>query len=135
MKFYEKHPKISTAITFAFFILMVACNFPIYNLTREWSPTLTFAIVFTGLSLYISLGAAEAIMLSRCGIHHVFSLNLLLVLLGMGARYLLEYGEVSNTYNFTLPNMLLHICVAVVLSTLSWLWTKTERCKKVKEES
>ena len=74
-------------------------------------------------------------MLSRCGIHHVFSLNLLLVLLGMGARYLLEYGEVSNTYNFTLPNMLLHICVAVVLSTLSWLWTKTERCKKVKEES
>ena len=104
MKLYEKHPKISTAITFAFFILMVACNFPIYNLTREWSPTLTFAIVFTGLSLYISLGAAEAIMLSRCGIHHVLSLNLLLVLLGMLELLYLAFPE--NVWQSTIARFL-----------------------------
>ena len=52
-----------------------------------------------------------------------------------GARYLLEFGEVSNSYNFTVPNMLLHIGVTVTLSTLSWLWTKTVRGKNAKGEA
>lgn len=127
MQFYQKHRKISIAITFALFVFMGACNFPIYNLVREWSPTLTCAIVFVGVALYTSLGATEAEMLPQCGIWHILPLNLLLVLLGMGARYLLEFGEVSNTYNFTLPNMLLHIAVTITLSTLSWLWAAAKR--------
>ena len=74
-------------------------------------------------------------MLPHYGIQHILPLNLLLVLLGMGVRYLLEFGEVSNSYNFTVPNMLLHIGVTVTLSTLSWLWTKTERGKNAKREA
>ena len=74
-------------------------------------------------------------MLPHYGIQLILPLNLLLVLLGMGARYLLEFGEVSNSYNFTVPNMLLHIGVTVTLSTLSWLWTKTVRGKNAKGEA
>ena len=125
MKFYQKHSRLVAVLTFAFFVLVGACNFP----------TLTLIIVFVGLSLYTSLGTAEAAMLPHYGIQHILPLNLLLVLLGMGARYLLEFGEVSNSYNFTVPNMLLHIGVTVTLSTLSWLWTKTVRGKNAKGEA
>ena len=97
MKFYQKHSRLVAVLTFAFFVLVGACNFPIYNLTREWPPTLTLIIVFVGLSLYTSLGTAEAAMLPHYGIQHILPLNLLLVLLGMGARYLLEFGEVCLT--------------------------------------
>lgn len=135
MKFYQKHSRLAAVLTFAFFVLVGACNFPIYNLTREWPTTLTLIIVFVGLSLYTSLGATEAAMLPHYGIQHILPLNLLLVLLGMGTRYLLEFGEVSNTYNFTIPNMLLHIGATVTLSTLSWIWAKTERGKHAKREA
>ena len=124
MKFYEKHKTASTVITFVLFILMGACNFPIFNLNHRWSATLTCSIVLIGVSLYASLGTMEAAMLPQWYIWNILPLNLMLVLLGMGARYLLEYGEVSNTYNFTIPNMLLHIGVTVTLSTLSWFWGK-----------
>lgn len=132
MKFYEKHPKASAAITLVFFVLVGACCFPIYNLNREWPFILTCCILFTTVSLYITLGGAEVHLFPQCGIQHILPLNLLLVLLGMGARYLLEFGEISNTYNFTIPNMLLHISVTVTLSSLSWLWVKTEQDKKTK---
>ena len=55
-------------------------------------------------------------------------LNIGLVLVGMGCRYLLEFWEVSNTYNFNMINSMVHIFATVTLSTLSWYNTikKTE---------
>lgn len=132
MLFYQKHRKLSCAITLIFFFVLGACAFPIYNLSREWSPSLTLSIVVNGVMAYAALGAAEAAMLPKRKGWQILLLNLALVLLSMGGRYLLEYGEVSNTYNFTIPNMLLHVGVTVTISTLPWLWVKTERGKKVK---
>ena len=132
MKFYEKHPKASAVITFIFFFVLGACGFPIYNLSREWPSTLTLSIIFNGVLTYTALGTAEAAMLPKCKGWHILLLNIALILLSMGGRYLLEFGEVSNTYNFTIPNMLLHISVTVTLSSLSWLWVKTERGKNKK---
>lgn len=51
MKFYQKHKRLSMALTFAFFIFTGACGFPIYNLSREWSTMLTISIVLLGVSL------------------------------------------------------------------------------------
>jgi len=47
-------------------------------------------------------------------------LNTGLVVLGMISRYFLEYGEVSNTYNFTLLNSSVHIVLTVLWSTVNW---------------
>ena len=52
----------------------------------------------------------------------IFFMNLMLVVAGMGARYLLEFGEVSNTYNFTVLNSTVHIFVTVVLTTITWYY-------------
>lgn len=38
-----------------------------------------------------------------------------MTLIGFLCRYFLEYGEVSNTYNFTLPNIALHLLITGIL--------------------
>jgi hypothetical protein len=38
----------------------------------------------------------------------------------MGCRYLLEFGEVSNTYNFTVPNMIVHVLLINILCLACW---------------
>ena len=58
-------------------------------------------------------------------------MNLMLVVAGMGARYLLEFGEVSNTYNFTVLNSTVHIFVTVVLTTITWYYLYSNKiCKE-----
>ena len=42
-----------------------------------------------------------------------------MTLIGFLCRYFLEYGEVSNTYNFTLPNIALHLLITGILILLS----------------
>lgn len=42
------------------------------------------------------------------------------ILVGMGCRYLLEFGEVSNTYNFTVPNMIVHVLLINILCLACW---------------
>ena len=44
--------------------------------------------------------------------------------MGMVARYFLEYREVSNTYNFTLKNILIHTVIMLLLSMMFWMQTK-----------
>ena len=38
----------------------------------------------------------------------------------MGCRYLLEFGEVSNTYNFTAPNIIIHVLLTNILCLVCW---------------
>ncbi len=51
-------------------------------------------------------------------------ISLAFTIIGYGCRYLLEYGEVSNTYNFTVLNTVFHTFVAVGITTLTVLWNK-----------
>ena len=130
MKFYQKHKRLSMALTFAFFIFTGACGFPIYNLSREWSTMLTISIVLLGVSLYSSIGATESVMFPNCKLCHILLLNLLLVLLSMGSRYLLEFGEVSNTYNFTLFNIVVYLFIVPVFTLLAYEFMDKAKYKK-----
>jgi len=96
---------------------------------------LSLSIILSGVMLYTLLGTAEAVLLPRLKGWQILLLNIALVLLSMVGRYLLEFGEASNTYNFTVPNILLHVSVTVALSTLFWLWVKTNRDKNTKREA
>ncbi len=68
------------------------------------------------------MGIAEANVFMESTFGKIFFMNLMLVVAGMGARYLLEFGEVSNTYNFTVLNSTVHIFVTVVLTTITWYY-------------
>lgn len=119
--FAKNHRKLTITIGLLYFIILGGCTFPIYNLGREWPPTLTISILSTASITYIFLGIVETSMFPKAKAYHIIPLNFALILSSMACRYLLEYGEVSNTYNFTTPNIILHIAATMVISTGFWL--------------
>lgn len=109
------------------FVIISGASFPIYNLTKHYTYSLTSILLYTNILCYTELGIYEKKMLKRLGIKHAAIINLGVILLGMLCRYILEFGEVSNTYNFTIPNILLHISATFIISMLSYLvYRKTE---------
>ena len=118
--FIKKHRTMIIIFTFVFFIIMGGCSFPIYNFNREWSTTLTISILTSAIGVYGFLGAIESQLFPNAKIYHIVPLNLVLILLSMVFRYLLEFGEVSNTYNFTMPNIILHVAATLIISICFW---------------
>jgi len=121
---FRSHRRIAAASMFLFFVILACSSFPIYNLTKQFSTTLTFTNVFVSVSIYAYLGAFMTCLRPQARIEEVFLIHLAIVLGGMLCRFLLEFGEVSNTYNFTLPNIALHLTVTLTISTVSWWWAK-----------
>ena len=80
------------------------------------------------LNLYVQIAAYAAVAEGFSGVYGpgkirwVWLMALLSTVLGLVGRYLLEFGEVSNTYNFTLPNIALHLSVFLVVCVLSWFY-------------
>ena len=74
------------------------------------------------LMAYYEIGLLESILYGSKKIGIVAGINLGMTLLGFLCRFLLEYGEVSNTYNFTMPNIAVHLLVAVCVTTLTSLF-------------
>ena len=121
---FRNHRRFAAALIVLFFLLLACSSFPIYNLTKRYSGTLTFTNLFVSVSIYAYLGAFMTRILPNARLGQVFLIQLALILGGMLCRFLLEFGEVSNTYNFTPPNIALHMAVTLTISALSWWWTK-----------
>lgn len=121
---FRNHRRIAAASVLLFFVILACSSFPIYNLTRQYSTTLTFTNVFVSVSIYAYLGTFMTRLRPDARLGQVFLIHLAVVLVGMLARFLLEFGEVSNTYNFTPPNIVLHLAVTLSISTVSWWWAK-----------
>ena len=45
---------------------------------------------------------------------------MILTIAGLLCRYLLEYGEESNTYNFMVGNVLTYICIMPAFAVLAY---------------
>ena len=107
--------------------MFISCfSFPVLNITKEYSKMLLLIgliNILTFIFAYRTIGKAEEKVFAGDAITPTVIFNFLSVVVGMVCRYLLEFGEVSNTYNFTLPNMILHIVSAVGLASLTWMVT------------
>ena len=98
--------------------------FPLLNLTKETPIRLevvNWLVIVVSIMFYHSIGQSEAKLFTNSSAMFIILFNLIAAIVGMVSRFLLEFGEVSNTYNFTIPNIILHIVVAVVLSSVTWL--------------
>ena len=132
VKFKElvcKYKKQAIILGFLFIVCLQCCAFPFYNFSHSVSFPIEIVNFMVAMGICKCTGELEAEFFSDITWRQVRLLNLGLVLLGMSARYLLEFGEVSNTYNFTYPNMLLHIVMMVICSSVSW----RRRIRKKKE--
>lgn len=89
---------------------------------------LTQEILSSGLSGMISafasvfiMGLFYAMIFGKGRTLFVYLSSLALTGLGMIIRYVIEFGEVSNTMNFTLTNILVYIGAVPILLTLIYL--------------
>ena len=116
----NRNKKPVMIIGFVFVICLQCCVFPAINRSHQVSDTLVFMNFIIAVGVCKCTGELEVFFFKNETWMQVLGLNFVLTLLGMGARYLLEYGEVSNNYNFTFPNILLHTVMIVLWSTVFW---------------
>lgn len=104
------------------------CLFPIVNCNPE-NPVETSLVMKTIILLsvfifYTELGMLQAALFPNGSIGFAAALNLGMTVLGLIFRYLLEYGEVSNTYNFTAANVALHLFALTILPLMTYISRK-----------
>lgn len=120
-EFIKKHKKAVYIVSFLFAVLMGCFTFPVINFNyhqTKW--IISFINIMVTIGAYSSIGQLEAVIYPDVSVVRILLLNTGLVVLGMISRYFLEYGEVSNTYNFTLLNSSVHIFLTVLWGTVNW---------------
>ena len=60
----------------------------------------------------------------------LFPRLVLFTALGLLCRYLMEFGEVSNTYNFTIFNIVVYLLAAPVVTLLVYEFSDKAKYKK-----
>ena len=131
-RFMQEHKVIAGLIGFIFIIVLECFVFPVCNLSHSVKVMIGFINFFTALGICKCAGEIEFLMFPNWKWWMILLLNLGVTVLGMLARYLLEYGEVSNIYNFTIRNILFHVLVMVLWSSVFWL--RNQRGKEPKLE-
>ena len=111
----------SQILLWLLFLVISCCTFPIYNFTKDFGKSIVASNLILNVLCYYELGKYEKLMLKGWKIGKVLLVNMGVILLGMVMRFFLEFGEVSNTYNFTGPNIAIHITSAFVISFVSYL--------------
>lgn len=111
-----------------FSCIVGGCLFPIVNCNPE-NPVETSLVMKTIILLsvfifYTELGMLQAALFPNGSIGFAAALNLGMTVLGLIFRYLLEYGEVSNTYNFTAANVALHLFALTILPLMTHISRK-----------
>ncbi len=96
--------------------------FPIVNFNPD-SPVhletiLQLIIIVMAFAFHKAIGSIEAIIFSKWPAILIGIFNVLLILCGLICRYLLEFGEVSNTYNFTTLNVSFQVIALAATSTI-----------------
>ena len=129
-KIIQAHKVLSYVVVLGFIVFINCCGFPVYNLNRAWSfPIVLEYIWIMGFSA-VCIGGGLAELFPGKRYIFIVSLTTALAIVGMEFRFLIEFGEVSNTYNFTLQNIAFHLGVFIALSSLSWMYAMKHQPSK-----
>lgn len=101
------------------FVIFFGCfNFPLWS---DYSPLKGYDLALFVL-IYHVIGKAVSNYYQKENWKRVCLLSVGMTLLGMICRYFLEYGEVSNTYNFTPANVMFYAVMASLLIMSSYFF-------------
>lgn len=103
--FLKKHPVFVKAFVLGYVVFTGCFVFPI---SSERFP-LTFMDIYLLVISYGVIALSFSALYGPQKEKTVYILSFLLTALGLLCRYLLEYGEVSNTYNFTPINIISYL--------------------------
>ncbi|MGM7684598.1 hypothetical protein ACSVDA_20965 [Cytobacillus sp. Hm23] len=113
----QKRKKLFWFITL-FYILFNGCFiFPFNRAVIDTSGSLDFTFLTTVIAVYTVIAFIFGGLLIKKVIT-VFLLSLISNAIGMVFRYVLEFGEVSNTVNFTMSNILISLLAIPLFITI-----------------
>ena len=124
----QSHRKIGITLFWVIAIFFGCFCFPFVNITNVLSDAqkqISIINLFTCLVAYAEVGLLSGYIFNKKKIGVVLLINAAHIIAGMICRYFLEFGEVSNTYNFTMPNTLLHI--VTILSVFAVTYTQRSK--------
>ena len=123
----QSHRKMGITIFWIVAVFFGCFGFPFINITKVLSDTekqISIINLFTCLVAYAEVGLLSGYLFEKKKIGVVMLINAAHIIAGMICRYFLEFGEVSNTYNFTLPNIVFHIIIISCVCLSSYFHTK-----------
>ena len=120
----SQHKKLFCIMGLIFIVCLECCVFPVGYFTYGGNITIGLINLAAAIGIAKCLGEIEVMLLPKVTWLLVLLLNVGVTVMGMVAPYFLEYGEVSNTYNFTLKNILIHTIIMLLLSMMFWMQTK-----------
>ena len=133
----QSHRKIGIALCWVIAIFFGCFCFPFVNLTKILSDTqkqISIINLFLCLVAYAEVGLLSGYIFDKKKIGVVLVINVAHIITGMICRYFLEFGEVSNTYNFTLLNIAIHIVAISCICICGYLHAK-KQIEENKEEN
>ncbi len=102
-------------------VVVYGCVFPILNFSLE-KPKIPVIVVLLNVAVFYfvsdGMGTVVPKMFPRWTLFKIGCYNFAVSSAGLIARYLLEFGEISNTYNFTVFNVAFYLLMTVGLATL-----------------
>lgn len=117
----QSHMVRSCVLVFGLVVFMNCFGFPFYNLNKGWPLSITIMHALSTPAFAVFTGGSLAALFPRKPLGFIVLLSFALTCMGLVCRFFLEFGEVSNTYNFTLPNLALHMFVFTGVSSGTWL--------------
>lgn len=115
-KFLTRRPAIVKTVLLVYVVFAGCFTFPIRS---DLFP-------LDSAKLYLIIASYGIIGLGFAGVYGpkkekiIYPVTLMFTILGILCRYLLEYGEVSNYYNFTLFNIASYIVVIPIYTVLAY---------------
>lgn len=114
--YLENHPKIPKMLILGYIIFAGCVVFPFGN---ERSP-FDFMKAYLVIASYGIIGSGFARIYGINKGRFVYIVSIILTGLGMIFRYFLEYGEVSNTMNFTPFNIISYLVVIPIFTAITY---------------
>jgi len=109
-----------------FWIFLTCFSFPLWS---ERFP-LKWSNIFTFVSTYGIIAAGLYAVYGEDRGPSLYPKMVFFTVIGMICRYFLEFGEVSNTYNFTLFNIVVYLFVVPVFTLLFYEFMDKAKYKK-----
>lgn len=115
-KFLQTHPKVMKGIILGYIIFAGCFVFPFGNKLFPFDLMKAYLVIVS----YGVIGLGFAGVWGEKKGKTVYFFTLLFTAMGMLGRYLLEYGEVSNTLNFTPANVISYLVIIPVYCTIAY---------------
>ena len=124
--FVEKHKKGFHIFVFGWIVFIGCCGFPLYS--KEFP--LTISKIWLAISYVFTMGEAFAMLYAEKEkmTVQVCIQTFLFSMVGLVCRYFLEFGEVSNIYNFTWENITMYLVCIPILTSICYRAMRKSLC-------